>query len=89
MRRTIENAVVAGAALALEVTPEGRIAAYTESNSGHTLAATALSALIGEAVSTEALSAKDQLLWSDWKPIWRPRSKLSVGFAVRKRTVPH
>jgi len=88
MRRTIENAVVAGAALALEVTPEGRIA-YTESNSGHTLAATALSALIGEAVSTEALSAKGQLLWSDWKPIWRPRSKLSVGLAVRKRTVHH
>jgi len=59
MRRTIEDALVAGVALALEVTPEGRIAAYTESNSGHTLAATALSALIGEAVSTEALSAKD------------------------------
>ena len=58
-RRTIEDAVFAGAALALEVTPEGRIAAYAESNSAHTLTAMSLSALIGEAVSTEALSAKD------------------------------
>jgi len=58
-RRTIEDAVFAGATLALEVTPEGRIAAYAESNSARTLAATALSALIDDAVSTEALSAKD------------------------------
>jgi hypothetical protein len=58
-RRTIEDAVFAEATLALEVTPEGRIAAYAESNSARTLAATALSALIGEAVSMEALGAKD------------------------------
>jgi hypothetical protein len=58
-RRTIEDAVFAEAALALEVTPEGRIAVYAESNSARTLTAMSLSALIGEAVSIEALSAKD------------------------------
>ena len=58
-RRTIEDAVFAGAALALEVTPEGRIAAYAESNNARTLAALPLSTLIGEAVSHDSFSAND------------------------------
>jgi hypothetical protein len=59
-RRTIEDAVFAAAAVTLEVTPEGRIAAYAESNGARTLVAMALSALVGEAVSAEALSAEDR-----------------------------
>lgn len=43
----------------LEVTPEGRIAAYAESNNARTLAALPLSTLIGEAVSHDALGAND------------------------------
>jgi len=58
-RRAIEDAVFAAAALALEITPEGRIAAYAESNSARTLVAMALSALIDEAVCRDALSVKD------------------------------
>jgi hypothetical protein len=58
-RRTIEDAVFAAATFTLEVTPDGRIAAYAESNSARTLAATALSALIGDAVSHDALGASD------------------------------
>jgi hypothetical protein len=58
-RRTIDDAVLAAAGITLELTPEGRVAAYGEGSSGRTLAATALSTLIAEAVAPGSLSAED------------------------------
>jgi hypothetical protein len=58
-RRIIEDAVFAAAAITLEVTPEGRVAAYAENGGARTLIATALHTLITEAVAPAALSAEE------------------------------
>src|SRR5262249_4985822 len=48
-RRTIDDAVFAAAAITLEMTPEGRVAAYAESSGARTLVAVALHELIAQA----------------------------------------
>ena len=58
-RRTIDDAVFAAAAVTLEVTPEGRVAAYTESSGARTLIAAALHTLIAQAVAPASLSAEE------------------------------
>ena len=58
-RRTIEDAVFAAAAITLEVTPDGRVAAYPESGGARTLIATALHTLITEAVAPASLSGEE------------------------------
>ena len=58
-RRTIEDAVFTAAAIALEVTPDGRVAAYPESGGARTLIATALHTLITEAVTPASLSGEE------------------------------
>ena len=58
-RRTIEDAVFTAAAIALEVTPDGRVAAYAESGGARTLIAAALHTLIMQAVAPASLSAEE------------------------------
>ena len=58
-RRTIDDAVFAAAAITLEVTPEGRVAAYAESGGARTLIAAALHTLIVQAVAPASLSAEE------------------------------
>ena len=58
-RRIIEDVVFAAAAITLEVTPDGRVAAYAESGGARTLIATALHTLITEAVAPASLSGEE------------------------------
>ena len=58
-RRTIDDAVFAAAAITLEVTPEGRVAAYAESGGARTLIAATLYTLIAQAVAPASLSAEE------------------------------
>ena len=57
-RRLVDEVVLASAGIALELTPEARVAAYTESTA-RTLTATTLRALIAQAVASESLSGEE------------------------------
>jgi hypothetical protein len=57
-RRLVDEAVLASAGIALELTPEARVAAYAESTA-RTLVATTLRALIAQAVAPEQLSGAE------------------------------
>jgi hypothetical protein len=57
-RRVVDEAVLASAGIALELTAEARVAAYAESTA-HTLAATTLRALIAQTLAPEALSGEE------------------------------
>jgi hypothetical protein len=58
-RRTIDDAVFAAAAIAVEVTPDGRVSAYAENSGARTLTAVALYTLIAQAVAPASLSAEE------------------------------
>ena len=58
-RRSIDDVVFAAAGITLEVTPEGRVAAYAESGGARTLFAAALHTLIMQAVAPASLSAEE------------------------------
>jgi hypothetical protein len=57
-RRVVDEAVLASAGIALELTPEARVAAYAE-NTARTLTATTLRALISQAVASESLTGEE------------------------------
>lgn len=57
-RRTLDDAVLMSAEIALELAPEARIAAYAGSTA-RTLTAATLLALVAEAVAPESLSAEE------------------------------
>ena len=58
--RTVDDAVLTASGIILEVTPDGIVAAYAESSGVRTLARASLGALIGEAISPDALSGEEQ-----------------------------
>lgn len=59
-RRTVDEAVLAASGIGLEVTPEGHVAAYVDDGGVGTLARSALSKLVVDAVTPEALTAEDR-----------------------------
>jgi hypothetical protein len=59
-RRTVDDAVLPASGVTLELALDGSIAAHAENSGLHTLARASLCALIGEAISPDALSAEEQ-----------------------------
>jgi hypothetical protein len=57
-RRLVDEAVLTSAGIALELTPEARVAAHAE-NTARTLAATTLRTLIAQAVAPESFSEEE------------------------------
>lgn len=59
-RRMVDEAVFVGACITLEVTPDGRVAAYAGDSDARTLAASSLSTLIAEALGSAALAPEER-----------------------------
>src|SRR5262245_32061090 len=70
-RSTVDDVVLGGARIVLELAPDGRIAAYTENSGLRTLASAALSELVAHAVSHDALRAEE-----DPGALERPQAEL-------------
>lgn len=59
-RRTVDDAALPASGVTLELALDGSVAAHAQNSGLRTLARASLSALIGEAISPDALSAEEQ-----------------------------
>lgn len=59
-RRTVDDAVLLASEVTLELALDGSVAAHAENSGLRTLVRASLSALVGDAISPDALSAEEQ-----------------------------